>query len=82
VEREERVNITSLTCPRCQRKMEPMVNGGSLWLRCTNEAPRCGIVWPAETARCAEVEERVGQNGGRTYSFGARAIEPPITVPD
>lgn len=52
------MDVTSLTCPRCGRKLTPMVNGGALWLRCDDEPPKCGVMWPAATAVAEHIANR------------------------
>lgn len=76
-----------MQCPRCQASLEPMVNGSTVWLRCTAEPPGCGVIWPVETAR-AELAEHGGGfpkddptavtvPGGRV-----RPLTPPTAVRD
>lgn len=75
-----RLHLTPLSCPRCGRGMSAMANAGALWLRCAADAPRCGIVWPGETALAAHVEERSeapGIQGGRFV----RVVPPVYPVP-
>lgn len=47
-----RLLLQPLNCPRpgCNRPMQVLVNGGSIWLRCEAGSPKCGIVVPSETA--------------------------------
>lgn len=44
------MKLDAMTCPLCRGKLTPMANGGSYWLRCETEPPRCGVMWPALTA--------------------------------
>jgi hypothetical protein len=56
-----RLGLAPLNCPRpgCGRPMQVLMNGGGLYLRCSNEPPKCGIIVPAETATAWANEQRM-----------------------
>lgn len=53
-----RITLEPLPCPRCGRPLATMANGGSLFLRCESEPPKCGIIIPETTALAWHVEKR------------------------
>lgn len=40
-----------MRCPRCSKPLQPLSNGGGLYLRCEGEPPQCGVIIPATTAQ-------------------------------
>lgn len=56
-----RLGLTPLNCPRpgCGRSMQVLLNSGSIYLRCENETPKCGIIIPAETAIAWTIEQKM-----------------------
>lgn len=53
-----RVVLEPLGCPNCGRPLNAMANGGTIWLRCESDPPRCGLIYPADTALAMHIGKR------------------------
>lgn len=54
-----RLRMEPMPCPRCGRGLQVLMNGGTTYLRCEADPPRCGIIVPNDTAMAWTNEKRM-----------------------
>lgn len=57
------LELKPLRCPRpgCGRSLEVLANGGTIYFRCQQDEPKCGILLPAQTALAWYSEQRIAE---------------------
>lgn len=79
-----RLELRPLICPRpnCGRPMQVLMNGSTVMLRCSADAPQCGILIPVESAiawtneRRMEAEKIDNQAGRDAHPQGSPDSQP------
>lgn len=64
-----RLQLQPLVCPRpgCGRPMQVLMNGGNLYVRCSADPPKCGLILPADSAIAWAVEQMNAQTSESEY---------------
>lgn len=70
-----RVTLEPMPCPRCGRNLQVLANGGTTYLRCESEPPKCGIIVPSATAMAWSTEKRMEKDKTREIRSGRVAGE-------